>query len=758
MIHIHRRAERRVSGITLAFALLFLSLVLVLSAGAQPEENGEKNTWIPPATQEAIDLRIQQIRQEKELLLSRKAEGLYDEEAEAELQSLLLSLGTLESACTRYSTILGSTTAATDGSGEGDLKEKELLQKKPPYPLSTYDAMLNRYEIADQRLKTVTSTLDALEGMKGKLQDAVTAAEERKNRLAGSTDARPLELRIAEVELEIARLNQAIRKRSFDDSTNKKKIYEEKKKNLADAVGKVRSNLEYDEADRKEHNDHLDEQTTLVRKEIEELQKARDKIRADLLRSQGVQNSVRTEKDRLIAEAKTAELEAQLRQKQAAIELNEQKLTFLDETRKIWNIRYDLIKSALTSEKLWEIRSTVAERLKELESSFQVKQNAFVASQADLLAAQKELEKADLPQVSASLRSRITSLSKMTEIITESVSGTFNLLRQYNRLQEEMNSEFNTLRIAEKVTSYGKDRFLSVWNTTLWSGEGYNVTVAKVVLAVILFGMAILFSGRITEFLSRKILIRFGMDTSVAQAVRKIIFYILMTTFLLTALDLIGIPLTAFAFLGGALAIGIGFGAQNIFNNLISGFILMFSKPIKMADIIEVDGLYATVEEIGSRATLVKTFDNIDVLVPNSYFLNNKIINWTHTDQKMRVKVNVGVAYGSDVREVERLLFKAVSEHTRVLKNPEPYVLFREFGPSSLDFTVYFWIDMAVASTVKVPSDIRYRLVALFADAGITIAFPQMDVHLDSAAHLALRMEGASETPEEGGEKQQEER
>ena len=752
MISIHNRAGGRVPGIALLLALLFLSL-LTLSAGAQTEETGGKNGWPPPPGQEAIDLRIQEIRQEKELLISRKSEGMYAGD-EAEFQSLLLSLGTLENAYTRYSTVLSNANAAADGGAEGDLKEKELLQKKPPYTLSTYDETLNRYEIADQRLKTVASSIDALEGMKGKLQDAVAAAEERKERLSRSAERNPLEFRRLEVEVEVARLNQAIQRKSFDDSMKKKKIYEEKKKILADAVEKVRSNLEYDEADRKEHNARLDEQTTLVRKEIEELQKAREKIRAELVRSQGVQSSVRTEKDRLIAEAKTAELEGQLRLNQAAIELNEQKLIYLDETRMIWNIRYDLIKKSLSSEKLWEIRSTVTERMKELENSFQVKQNAFVTSQADLLAAQRELEKADLPQVSVSLRNRITSLSKITEIITESVSGTFNLLRQYNRLQEEMNNEFNTLRIAEKVTSYGKDRFLSVWNTTLWSGEGFNVTVAKVVLAVILFGMAFLFSGRITNFLSRKILVRFGMDSSVAQAVRKIIFYILMATFLLSALDLIGIPLTAFAFLGGALAIGIGFGAQNIFNNLISGFILMFSKPIKMDDIIEVDGLYASVVEIGSRATLVKTFDNIDVLVPNSYFLNNKIINWTHTDQKMRVRVNVGVSYGSDVREVERLLFKAVSEHTRVLKNPEPYVLFREFGPSSLDFTVYFWIDMAVASTVKVPSDIRYRLVALFADAGITIALPQMDVHLDSAAPLALRMQDA---PEEGREGAREE-
>ena len=757
MKNIHQKSGRSARGISILITLLFLCLLLVTSAGAlpgQPVEKNGKNGWLPPSGQEAIDLRIQQIRQEKELLLSRKADGAYAPEAEETFQSLLFALGTLENAYTRYSTALSNLSPGAEGAAEGELGEKELLQKKPPYSLSVYDETLNRYEIADRRLKTVTSALAALDGMSGKLQEEISAAEERKNLLAQSGKATPLELQRAEAALEIARLNQAIQKRNFDDSTKRKALYEEKKKNLADAVEKVRKSLRYDEADRKENNDRLDERVTLVRKEIEDLQKAREKLRADLLRSQGAQNSARTEKDMLLAGAKTAEIEAWLRQHQAAIELGEQKLLFLDEIRKIWNIRYDLLKGVLATEKLWEIRSMVTERLKELDSSFQVKQSAFVSSQADLLAAQKELENSESPQVAASIRSRIAALNKMTEIVTDSVSGTFNLLKQYNRLQEEMNTQFNALRIAEKVTSYGKDRFLSVWNTTLWSGEGYNVTVAKVVLAVLLFSAAFLFSGRITDFVSRKLLVRFGMDTSVAFAVRKIVFYILMGTFLLSALDLIGIPLTAFAFLGGALAIGIGFGAQNIFNNLISGFILMFSKPIKMDDIIEVDGLYATVEEIGSRATLVRTFDNVDVLVPNSYFLNNKIINWTHTDQKMRVKVNVGVAYGSDVREVERLLYKAVSEHTRVLKNPEPYVLFREFGPSSLDFTVFFWIDMAVASTVKVPSDVRYRLVALFEDAGITIAFPQMDVHLDAAAPLALRMQGAPE--EDKGETREE--
>ena len=205
-------------------------------------------------------------------------------------------------------------------------------------------------------------------------------------------------------------------------------------------------------------------------------------------------------------------------------------------------------------------------------------------------------------------------------------------------------------------------------------------------------------------------------------------------------LKVAGIPLTAFAFLGGALAIGIGFGAQKLFQQPISGFILMFTKPIRMNNTIEIDGLFASVEEIGSRSTHVKTFDNIDVLVPNSYFLNNNIINWTHTDQKIRQRLNVGVAYGSDVRKVEELLYKAAADHSRILKNPEPFVIFRDFGASSLDFTLFYWIDMTKASTMKVGSDLRFRIVSLFDENGIVIALQQLDVHLDAESPLQLTM------------------
>ena len=198
-------------------------------------------------------------------------------------------------------------------------------------------------------------------------------------------------------------------------------------------------------------------------------------------------------------------------------------------------------------------------------------------------------------------------------------------------------------------------------------------------------------------------------------------------------MKIVNVPLTAFAFLGGAVAIGIGFGAQNLFNNLISGFILMVQQPFKINDVVEFDGVTATVMEIDSRSTRVKTFDNYDVLVPNSYFLENKITNWTLSDKIIRGKLEIGVAYGTPARKVEGILLKLANDHDMIIPNPEPFVLFSDYGSSSMQFVLYFWVDTRKTFPSRVGSDIRYRIQEIFEREGIKIPFPQMDVYLKKA-------------------------
>ena len=223
---------------------------------------------------------------------------------------------------------------------------------------------------------------------------------------------------------------------------------------------------------------------------------------------------------------------------------------------------------------------------------------------------------------------------------------------------------------------------------------------------------------------------RFKASVTAANGVQRIVFYILWVVFALIALNIVKIPLTAFAFMGGAFAVGIGFGMQNIFNNLISGFIVIFSRPFKVNDIVDVMGIQGTVEDIGSRSTTIKTWDGFDVILPNRYFLENSVTNWTKSDLRKREVLKVGVSYDANSREVEKILLDVTKEHSQVLKNPAPFVIFKNFGDSALEFEIYYWIELRTSTGAKVSSDIRHHIMAVFAREGISIPYPQSDVHI----------------------------
>ncbi|MBT8098713.1 MAG: mechanosensitive ion channel, partial [Gammaproteobacteria bacterium] len=212
------------------------------------------------------------------------------------------------------------------------------------------------------------------------------------------------------------------------------------------------------------------------------------------------------------------------------------------------------------------------------------------------------------------------------------------------------------------------------------------------------------------------------------------------------ALGMLGIPLTAFAFATGAIAIGVGFGSQNIINNFISGWILMAERPIRIGDFIEIDAWQGTVEVVGNRSTRIRRSDGVHLLVPNSQLLERTVVNWTLIDQEIRTTVRVGVEYGSPVRLVSELIMKAVTEASQVKSEPKPSVVFEDFGDNALAFDAYFWCDVAGEKVLReIRSDIRFRICELFAENDIVVAFPQRDVHLDSKQPLEVRITQANE-------------
>jgi len=294
--------------------------------------------------------------------------------------------------------------------------------------------------------------------------------------------------------------------------------------------------------------------------------------------------------------------------------------------------------------------------------------------------------------------------------------------------------------IGEVVADVLRD-FASVWSFQLTAIDGRALTVGKVVIAVLVVAVGAPIAKAVMRRVARKLLARVGVQPGAAEAFATLGFYVVLACLVVFALWVAEIPLTVFTLAGGALAIGIGFGSQNILNNFISGLILLAERPIKVGDLIDVNGTFGQVESIGARSTAIKTFDNFHIIVPNSTFLESNVVNWTHTDNLVRISLVVGVAYGSPARKVEEILLEVVREHGKAVTPPDPVVLFNDFGDSALVFQALFWIEMnRPMEQRRVLSDLRFRLDERFREAGIVIAFPQRDLHLDTLRPLQVQM------------------
>lgn len=285
------------------------------------------------------------------------------------------------------------------------------------------------------------------------------------------------------------------------------------------------------------------------------------------------------------------------------------------------------------------------------------------------------------------------------------------------------------------------EQFTKVWTYELAVLDEKPITVGKVVSAIILLALAIWFSKGLSSLIGRFALPRLGLQDGGLMAIQSILFYLLVVFFALLALRLANVPLTLFTVIGGALAIGVGFGSQNIMNNFISGLIMLVEQHVRVGDLIDVDGLQGTVKYVGPRSTTIRTLDNFDIVVPNSHFLDKRVINWTLSDNIVRLTVMVGVDYGSPPELVTKLLLQAAGENLHVLSSPDPDVLLADFAPNTLDFELCcFMFVNSLVGPGFVKSELRYRILELFREHGITLAFPQRDVHIEMPEPVAIKV------------------
>ena len=279
----------------------------------------------------------------------------------------------------------------------------------------------------------------------------------------------------------------------------------------------------------------------------------------------------------------------------------------------------------------------------------------------------------------------------------------------------------------------GLNRILNIVVLSLGDNK---LTVGGIVLASLLIVLGFFLARWLEKRLTSRLVER-KVKAEVVHLIRRIFYILVIVILVITALGLLNVPLAAFAFISGALAIGVGFGAQNIINNFISGWILMWERPIRIGDWVEIGEDIGVVEEINTRSTRLKRIDGVHLLLPNSKLLEDTVINWTRVDNILRSVVRVGVSYSSDVVVVKSLLDKVVHAHEGILTKPEPQVIFEDFGDSSLVFDVYFWIEMSEGRSLRgTRSELRFKIAEIFEENGIIIAFPQQDVHIDGSIEI----------------------
>jgi len=306
-----------------------------------------------------------------------------------------------------------------------------------------------------------------------------------------------------------------------------------------------------------------------------------------------------------------------------------------------------------------------------------------------------------------------------------------------SRLQEEIGERVNLFSWSEG-TAVARETLGAAWNYELFSVQDQPVRVKTILAVLLLVVLGYHASRRLSQGLSHIVFRRLGMNLGQRAAWQALWFYALFVVVLVVAFNLFHISLTQFSVVSGALAVGIGFGSQNLIGNFISGIILLIERPVSQGDVIEIDGQQVTVEDVGPRSTIVRSIDNTHIIVPNSRLLEQPVTNWTLSDDVVRKRINVGVAYASSTRRVAELLHQVLAGVEQVKQDPAPIVKFADFGESALVFEIYFWVG--VTDWMKTESELRHRIAESFASEGIVMAFPQRDVHLASVAPLQVQI------------------
>jgi potassium-dependent mechanosensitive channel len=767
----------------LAFALLPAALT-VSALSAQPEQSASVgDTQAPVEAVQPIDRRLAEARTNLALAEALGDTAMTNAPAGVSLQDVA-SRRALLSRLVRLleQQLSNATELETTKSRRAELTRKAQawtrFAESPPYSILVPDRL--REELQTEQLKRASgeAAVSTLDQLISDSRNELTRTEERirqvNEQLEGAKDSTATARLSWQRELE--RLRSQVAAASLGVLDSERQLRHEALEESRIRVGWLKRQLVIADAGAKFTEADLDQVTAQIESARLQLEREFTEAQARLTVTLQDVEAARTEL-RLAQGSKEASPAATARAAEA-LAAREAQLQTVQEALRI--LRF-MLESENVERAMWEMRfaaydSRSVETLSDSErrlTSFTRRLNLwrdYQQQQMEMSPGQIELQETRVRTLAPDsdllplARERLAALREHDQLLQRLVRRIDHVQRLSQRWGEGVRVAEGRLPILGRLQNMFSDAGSFVhklWAFELFTAEDTitvdgqkitgkrSVTLGKIVLAILILGLGIWITGIVSRLTEPIIIRRLKIEANQANLIRRWLRAFLVVCLVMFSLVSVKIPLTVFAFAGGALAIGLGFGMQNLLKNFVSGLILLFERPFRVGDVLEVSGSRGTVTEIGLRASVLQLWDGTETLIPNSSLLENNVSNWTYSSRKVRFTVTVGTAYGSDTRRVLQLLGEVAERHGVVEKEPKPQVFFTDFGESALTFELRYWVDVIKANAAQVGSDLRQMIAGTFAENGIVIAFPQRDLHLDMARPLPVEIvtgRGQSET------------
>jgi len=641
--------------------------------------------------------------------------------------------------------------------GESARAEREAwtgFKESPPYSILMLDALLNESDATQSKLDTDESTLLNYDRLAQTIMDEARAAEETATlRVTELKNSNPEKLDDAKWRLDAARAQSrqlAARSGLLENKTRALKDRIENAKAelslLARKVKLAKANTHFSDEDFAKLVKIADDRKRASKKEADAISKRLSAAKIPLAKAQAALDALTTATPP--ADANALELaKFRLEVAQGRVDSLQSVSEMVEGLPQLENLTLDAYQSRrnLINATQPQRRSDALKALEQIGNRIQAWANVLEQemsnSQSDFIGLESRAASVspEDPRFELLNEKRATHSEKLAilERISQSLETQQQLIKRWISEYSLTDNSAGILTHISKFMTATQGVIQKIWSFGLMTFEDHlvvdgqtmtrtiPVTLGMLLRALLFFVIAYAIFSKIANRIQQILITRGHVADAQARTLRNWLMMAVGILLAISTLSLLKIPLTVFAFFGGALAIGLGFGTQTLIKNFISGIIVLFERKVRVGDVLDVDGIVGTVTEINTRSSIIRSVEDVETIIPNSLFLENRVTNWTLSNSRIRRNLRVFVAYGTAPEELIQILMESAAQHPSILKHPKPFATFEEFGERSMIFCLYFWLELDAASNATiVTSDLRTLMSNRFNEEGIQ-TYPQ---------------------------------